>query len=345
MDFSHPHFAAPAWLWLAVLAPLGFAALCVFAARGRARQLAMMAEVESHALLLRSHSRRRRVFKNILVALVLAGIGAALARPQWGRERSQTVDLQGEDLMLVLDCSKSMLTTDVRPNRLDRAKLAILDFVQSHPGGRVGLVAFAGQAFVQCPLTFDYEAFSECLMAVDAKTIPVQGTDLARALEESLKAMEKSSRRKLLILVTDGEDLEHEGVKKARELAAEGVVVYTVGVGTGEGKQVQVAADNGAGTAVLRDNTGQAVTSRLDENTLRAIAGVTGGDYQPLGSIGQGLARVRDAIQFGSGHGRKESLQAGGIDRFHWFLAAALLAMVVESLIGTRRRMRENAIG
>src|ERR1041385_8921104 len=218
MDFTHPHFAAPAWLLLAVLAPLAFGALCLFAARGRAKQLRRLAEPESQAALLRSHSRYRRALKNILIALVLAGIGLTLARPQWGRQKSQSTDLQGEDLMLILDCSKSMLTADARPNRLERARLANLDFVQSHPGGRVGLIAFAGQAFVQCPLTFDYDAFGECLMAVDAKTIPVQGTDLARALEEASKAMESGNRRKLMILVTDGEDLEHEGIQKARQL-------------------------------------------------------------------------------------------------------------------------------
>jgi len=342
MNFSHPHFAAPGCLWLAGTAPLAFAALCVYASHARTKQLRAIVGTESQGRLTRSHSPFRRALKNIFIMLVLAGIGLALARPQWGLQ-PQTTNLQGEDIMLILDCSKSMLTTDVRPNRLERARLAILDFIRSHPGGRIGLVAFAGQAFVQCPLTFDYDAFRECLMAVDEKTIPVQGTDIARALEEANKAMEKDARRKLMLLVTDGEDLERGGVEKARELAATGVTVYTVGVGTAEGRQIQITGDNGA-PAFLHDDKGQAVTSRLDETTLRAIATVTGGTYEPLGALGQGLTRVRETIQFAADRSRNKNAQAAGIDRFHWFLATALVLMVGESLIGTRRRMSENSV-
>jgi Ca-activated chloride channel family protein len=341
MDFTHPHFAAPGWLWLAAGGPVAFALLCAYAARAREKQLDALAERESQPRLLRSHSRRRRAAKQLLLALVLAGIGLALARPQWGQQ-TEITGLQGEDLMIVLDCSKSMLTTDVRPNRLERARLAILDFIQSHPGGRIGLVAFAGDAFVQCPLTFDYDAFRECLMAVDEKTIPVEGTDLARALDEASKAMEKDARRKTMILVTDGEDLEAGGVEKARELAAAGVVVYTIGVGTREGKLLRVVGEKGA-LEPVRDNKGQAVISRLDENTLRAIATATGGAYQPLGAMGQGLIKVHQTIQSAGSIGRDERMQLTGTDRFHWFVAAALLLMIAESLVGTRRRMSDNS--
>jgi Ca-activated chloride channel homolog len=339
MKFIDPQFAAPVWLWLAVLAPLAFALLAFYAARARARQIDAIAEPELQPRLLRSHSPRRRALKHCFIALCLMAAGLALARPQWGRQIQES-DLEGEDIMLVLDCSKSMLATDVRPNRLARAKLAIMDFVQGRPGGRVGLVAFAGQAFVQCPLTFDYDAFRECLMAVDEKTIPVQGTDIARALDEASSAMEKDARRKLIILVTDGEDLERAGLQKARELAEAGVVVYAVGVGTTEGRTLEIVNERGA-LEVLRDAKGQAVVSRLDDTTLRAIAGVTGGTYQPLGTVGQGFIQIREALQSGSVRAHRGA-QTVGIDRFYWFVAAVLGLMVVESLIGTRRRMSEN---
>lgn len=340
MSFAQIQFVAPGWLWLAILAPLAFGLLCVYAARARKRQLDALAEPDLQARLLPSHSPRRRWFKQAMLGACLAAIGLALARPQWGHH-TQTTDLQGEDIMLVLDCSKSMLATDVQPNRLVRAKLAIQDFVQTRARGRVGLVAFAGQAFVQCPLTFDYDAFRECLMAVDEKTIPVQGTDLARALDEASNAMEKDARRKLILLVTDGEDLEREGLKKARELAEAGVVVYTVGVGTPDGRALQVVGENGV-LDFLRDDKQQVVTSRLDENTLRSIAAETGGIYQPLGALGQGMIKVRDTIQTAGARAHR-GVQTFGVDRFHWFVAAALVLMVMESLIGTRRRMSENA--
>ncbi len=340
MDFTHPHFAAPAWLTLAVLAPLALALLCIYSARARRKQLSLIAEPALQSRLLLSHSRVRRTFKNILLAMTLAAIGLALARPQWG-QRIHTADFEGEDAMIVLDSSKSMLATDIRPNRLERAKLAILEFVQSRPGGRVGLVAFAGQAFVQCPLTFDYDAFRECLLAVDERTIPVQGTDIARGLDEASKAMEKDSRRKLIVLVTDGEDLEHAGIQKARELAEAGVVVHTIGVGSGEGGMLQFIGERGM-PEIVRDAQGHPVTSRLDENTLRAVATATGGEYHLLGSMGQGLRELREAMQSGktrSGHAPSE---IAGIDRFYWFVAAALALVMAESLIGTRRRLSEN---
>jgi Ca-activated chloride channel family protein len=343
MDFTHPHFAAPAWLALAALAPLAFALLCVYATRARSKQLTLLAEPVLQARLLRSHSQMRRTLKNILLAMTLAAIGLALARPQWG-QRVHAADFEGEDVMIVLDCSKSMLAMDIRPNRLERAKLAILDFVQSRPGGRVGLVAFAGQAFVQCPLTFDYDAFRECLLAVDERTIPVQGTDIARGLDEASKAMERDSRRKLIVLVTDGEDLEHAGIQKASELAETGVVVHTIGVGTGEGGILQFVGERGL-PEIVRDAQGQPVTTRLDENTLRAVATATDGEYHLLGSMGQGLKELREAMRSGKARSGQAPSQAAGIDRFYWFVGAALILLMAESLIGTRRRLSENRTG
>ena len=136
----------------------------------------------------------------------VAGVGLALARPQWG-ETAEISRALGEDTLFILDCSRSMLATDVSPSRLTRAQYAILDFVQRHGRGRVGLVAFAGQAFLQCPLTFDYDAFREALLAVDARSMPVPGTDIGRALDEGWRAMEKNDSRKFMVLLTEGEYL------------------------------------------------------------------------------------------------------------------------------------------
>src|SRR5437588_4683453 len=163
-----------------------------------------------------------------------------------------------------------MLATDVLPNRLQRAKIAILDFVQRQGHGRVGLVAFAGQAFLQCPLTFDYNAFEDALMAVDDKTIPILGTDVGRALDEARQAMDKTHPERVLVMITDGEDLEKGGVRAAEALAKQGVVVFCVGVGTPAGAEIRFLNEQGR-AEVLQEN-GQTVHSRLDETTLRAIA-------------------------------------------------------------------------
>ena len=339
MSFTNPHFAEPRWLWLAVLGPMVLVALQWYSAWARRKQLAQIAAPHFVGELTRSHSPMRRLIKHTLLVLAVAGIGIALARPQWG-EQALLSRLLGRDTIFILDCSRSMLATDVSPSRLQRAKLAILDSVLRHGRGRVGLVAFAGQAFLQCPLTFDYNAFEDALMAVDDKTIPVLGTDIGRALDEGFRALDKSARQKLLVLLTDGEDLEKGGVRIAEQLAKEGVVVFTVGVGTPAGSPIEFVNEQGKPEEV-RNNQGERVLSRLDETTLRSIAQETKGAYYPLGPLGEGLARVRMAVEnldstTGSGPARKL-----GVDRFHLPVAAVLLLLVAESLIGTRRRIHE----
>jgi len=340
MDFSHPHFEAPRWLWLAVVAPLLLAWLQHRAAAKRRQQLAQIASPRFVAELTALHSPARRGFKNILLMLAFVCAGIALARPQWGELKSNSQFL-GEDVVFAVDCSFSMLSTDVRPNRLQRAKLAIADFVRMHGRGRVGLVAFSGGAFLQCPLTLDYDAFQDALRALDEKTIPVPGTDISQALLEADHAMGKNSRRKLVVLLTDGEDLEKGGVATAKSLATNGVVVFTVGIGTPAGSEIEMP-DAAGKMELLRDAKGAVVRSRLDEKTLTAIASATGGGYYPLGQIGEGLAKVRTAVETLDRTAEAQRTHSRGIERFYWPAAAALALLVAEPLIGTRRGKRRD---
>ena len=330
------HFAEPRWLWLAAVAPLLLAWLQWRAARARGRQLARLASPHFVTELTASHSPARRRCKELLLLLAWAAAGLALARPQWGSVELGSAWL-GEDMVFVVDCSLSMATTDVSPSRLQRAKFSLLDFVRRQSHGRVGLVAFAGSAFIQCPLTFDTAAFEESLLALDEKTMPIPGTDMGRALREAYQAMDKKSRHKMLVLVTDGEDLEKSGVAVAKTLATNGVVVFTIGVGTPAGKEIQIV--NATGQAELvRDPKGEIVRSRLDEDTLREIAQVTGGNYFPLGPLGEGLTQVRSAIHaLDAANGLRQALKSG-VDHFYWPLALALALLVSESLLSTRRK-------
>jgi Ca-activated chloride channel family protein len=334
MDFTNPHFEEPAWLWLAVLAPVLLAGLHRYATMARRNQLARVASPQIIPTLTRSHSPLRRRLKHILLLVSVALFGVALARPQWGELKTQNQWL-GDDVLFVLDCSRSMLATDVLPNRLQRAKYSILDFVRRHGTGRVGLVAFAGTAFLQCPLTFDYDAFEEALANLDERALPVGGTDLGRSLREAFHAIEKRSARKLIVIVTDGEDLEKAGAKEAAALAKDGVTVYTVGVGTPAGAELRATAPNGQ-SDYIRDDKGQVVRSRLDEETLTQIAKATGGEYFPLGRVGEGLQQVRRAID-AKNSATFSRVRAQGVERFHVPMALALMLLVVESLIGTRR--------
>ena len=340
MSFAHPHFAEPGWLWLAGLGPIFVLGLHRYAAWARKKQLGLFAAPELLPDLMRSHSPARRALKNLLLVLAIAGTGLALARPQWG-ETSEVSRALGEDVLFMLDCSRSMLAADVKPNRLSRAKYAILDFVQRHGRGRMGLVAFSGQAFLQCPLTFDYDAFREALLAVDEKTIPVPGTDIGRALDESYRAMEKNDRRKIMVLLTDGEDLEKAGIRTAEELAKKGIVVFAIGVGTSAGSAIQIVNEQGVADNV-RDTDGSVVQSRLDEATLGAIAQATHGSYHSLGPLGEGLNQVRHLVETSAAFSDSSKMHKMGVDRFQVPVAAVCILLILESLIGTRRKLSEN---
>ena len=341
MSFTNPHFEEPVWLWLAVVAPLLLIVLQRYAATAGRRQLARFASARFLAMLTESHSPMRRALKNVLLVIAVAAIGIALARPQWGEIETKT-EWSGEDVVFALDCSQSMMATDVLPNRLERAKFAISDFARRESHGRVGLVAFAGSAFLQCPLTFDHEAFENALQAIDTRTIAVPGTDLGRALREAEKAISKTTRRKVVVLLTDGEDLEKTGVTTAQSLATNGVVVFTIGVGTASGGEI--LAVNAAGQPdVLRDAKGEVVRSRLDEETLQAIARATTGEFFPLGRTGEGLAQVARLLIERENSARKTQARSFGVERFHIPVAIALVLLIGESLLGTRRRLRANA--
>lgn len=336
MNFANFHFAQPAWLWLAILAPLPLTLLHRHAAKARREELERMVAPHFAQQLTMSHSPMRRRFKNALLLAAFALAGFALARPQWGKAETAS-GWVGEDIIFVLDCSRSMLTTDALPDRLDCAKYAILNFVQHDARGRVGLVAFAGSAFTECPLTFDYDAFDETLLATDDKTIPDLGTDIGEGLEEASHDMDRHSPRKLIVLLTDGEDLEKTGVAAAKSLATNGVVVFTIGLGTPAGKEIQYV--NTAGQKEwVRDAGGNTVHSRLDERTLREIAEATGGQYYPLGPAGEGLMKVRFAVHTLDATGGSRGSAENGVDHFHLPIALVLTLIVAESLISTRKR-------
>ena len=226
-------------------------------------------------------SRRARAAKSVLILLAVAFLILALARPQFGT-RLETVRSEGQDVMVALDVSRSMLAEDVAPNRLERARLEIMRILQRLDGDRIGLVAFAGNAFVQSPLTVDYGAAALFLNAMDTGLIPIQGTNLGEALSVALDAFEEGTRdHRVLIVVTDGED--HEGeIEGALERALdEGVQIHTVGIGSLEGVPIPEFTASGERSGFIRDDDGAVVTTRLDESTLERVAQATGGRYFP----------------------------------------------------------------
>ena len=207
-------------------------------------------------------------------------------------------------------------------------------------GDRVGLIAFAGNAFLQCPLTLDYDAFRQSLDALDTKIIPRGGTDIAAAIHEAEAALEgNGNNERILVLLTDGEDLEGNALDAARAAAKNGLKIFTVGVGSASGELIPVADEEG-GTQFTKDASGQFVKSRLDETMLKQIAEATGAMYQPLGQQAQGLETIYTTRVWRSSPGDElaSRMQKVDIERFQWPLALGLLCLVLEPLIGIRRK-------
>jgi Ca-activated chloride channel family protein len=331
MDFADLHFARPWLLLLAVVAGGALLAGLRWTEARRRRGLADFAAARLLARLTAGYSAARRLTKDVALALGATLLVAAFAGPRWGRE-AQEAKVAAEDVVFVLDVSKSMLVADMRPNRLARAKASIANFIRRKGTGSVGLVAFAGSGFLQCPLTRDYDAFFRTLEETDPSSIQVPGTDLGRALAEAEVAFAPNRNRKLVILLTDGEDLEAGGVDTAKKLARQGLVVHTVGIGTPAGGTITVINDVGAADTLKSD--GQEVLSRLDEDTLAKVAEATGGRYVRLGQAGEGMEALRLAIQAGTD---ATGATSRGIPREEWFLTLALLLLVAESLLSTRR--------
>jgi len=281
---------------------------------------------------------RRRVKRGLFLA-ALALLFVALSGPQAGYQWEQ-VTRRGNDIMFAVDTSRSMLTPDVRPSRLARAKLAIEDFTDRLDGDAVGLVAFAGSAFLQVPLTTDYDAFRDSVNALDTNIIPRGGTNIASAIREAQSALDqRTGSDKILILVTDGEDLAGNALVAAKAAAQQdGLKIYTVGVGTPNGDLIALPADQGGG--YVKDPAGNLVKSRLDESGLKAIAAATGGSYAPLGAEGEGLEAIyQQALAPLVKHDLASSQHRVYTQRYQWPLAAALGMLLASVLLGTRRRI------
>ena len=221
-----------------------------------------------------SYSTRRNRVKFGIFGLGLILLALSLARPQWGAERS-TEQPTGIDLMIALDVSKSMWARDVKPNRLERVKLSISNLIGNVRGDRVGLIAFAGNAFLQCPLTLDHQAFVNTLNNIQVGTIKMGGTNLASPIDEASRCFSKDDRDRFLVLISDGEDLEGEGLKRAREAAKQGIKIYTIGIGSKEGARIPTDPIDVPAKNFLLNPVGKTVITQLDESSLKAISAET----------------------------------------------------------------------
>ena len=332
-------FGAPHMFWLLWLVPL-LAAFFLYAFRKKRKTLARFAQVEMIRRMTGGISRGRQYLKAFLILLVACFAVLALARPQFGT-KMELMRRKGLDVVMAVDVSLSMYAEDIKPNRMARSKQEIGKFVDRLGGDRVALVAFAGEPFLQCPLTSDYGAFKIFLDVLGPDLIPTPGTDIAGAIEASLRAFDPKDRKyRVLVLLTDGEDHSGRAEKIAEEAAKEGVAIYTVGIGLPSGVPIPLKDEQG-NVAYKKDRNGNVVTTKLDEVLLQKIALATNGKYYHAEPGRFELGDVLREIQ----KMEKRELDSERMDqyeeRFQIPLGIALVLLAAEMLISDRRKRRK----
>jgi Ca-activated chloride channel family protein len=331
MRFEHSNF-----LWLLLVVPPALMAFFWRALRVRQKLLAQFIQARLLSSLTVGVSPARQKIRFALVILAAAFLIVAIARPQHGYDLEE-VQVNGLDIVVAVDTSKSMLATDIAPNRLTRAKLATLELMQRARADRMGLVAFAGDAFLECPLTIDNTAFQQSVQALDVNSIPQGGTAIAGAVNTALTAFKEKTRHKIIVLFTDGEDNDSEpgALEAAQNAAKAGVKIFTIGIGSAEGTLVTVAGADGS-TDYVRDEKGQVVKSKLNAALLNQMADATGGFYLPL----RGANTVDTLYERGLAPLPKsessEKLVRRYHEQFHWPLAAAMLLLLAEIFLPAR---------
>jgi Ca-activated chloride channel family protein len=329
-------FAHPLWFWLLALLPVP-AVLFLLNERRRGKLLAQLVAARLADRLAGNVSVWRRRVRFLLLLLGLACAIVALAQPRYGFTWQES-KRRGRDILLAIDTSRSMLATDLTPNRLQRAKLAAQDFIGQVGGDRVGLVAFAGTAFLQAPLTADYSAIFTALQELDTEIIPQGGTNIADAIKAAEDAFGKGeSDHRAMIIFTDGEELDADGIAAAGRVR-ESIRIFTVGAGSADGALIPLPR-TGGGTEFVQDSAGQFVKSRLDETRLRKIAEVTGGFYvRLLNGPAEMQQIVRDGLAAMTEKDIDAKLSRQPVERYQWPLGAALVLLAASMLIGERRR-------
>ncbi len=332
MQFGNKDF-----LWLLLALP----ALVLFFWRASRRRQQLLAQFIQARLLSAltigvSPARRKIRFGCLVTAVALLII--ALGRPQYGFDL-QKVEQRGLDIVVAIDTSKSMLAEDIAPNRLERAKLAALDLMQRSKSDRLGLVAFAGDAFMECPLTFDNTAFQQCVQALNVNTLPQGGTAIATAIQTAQAAFKEGDHFKVLVLFTDGEDNVNSGeaLAAAQDAARAGLKIFTVGIGTASGTLLRITDANG-NSDYIRDPDGNVVKSHLNETLLQQIAAATGGFYLPLrGANTMQTICARGLAPLPRVEG-EERLVRRYHEQYRWPLAAAVLLLLTEMFLPERKR-------
>ena len=326
-------FANIEFLYLLILIPL-LAAVLAFVSMRRKRLLARFGNVELLKTLMPDFSRSRQRLKAALYLVALTLLILAAARPQLG-SKLREVKAEGVEMMLVVDVSNSMLAEDFEPNRLERTKYAIQKLFESLKQERVGLVAFAGEPKVQLPITSDYRMAQAFTRRLSTSLVAEQGTAIGRALELAmLSYSSQSERSRVMVLITDGENHEDDAIEAAEKAAAQGIKIYTIGIGTPEGAPIEIDGE------FVRDEEGEMVVSKLGEQMLEQIAATTDAAYVRATKQSIGLEEIVKSINAMERTELTTMRYEEYNEQYQYLLGAALLLLLFDSLILSRRNPR-----
>ena len=327
------NFAQAQYLFLLLLIPFFFL-IQALVLRLRRRRIRKFGDEKLVRELMPSYAKAK-----VWVRLTLFSVGffffvIGLSRPQIGAKLKEH-ETKGAEIMIALDVSNSMLAEDYSPNRLERAKLAISRLVDKLRDDRIGLIVFAGNSFVQLPITTDYVSAKMFMNSISTESVPVQGTAIGEAINTAMRSFSSQSEKsRAIIVITDGENHEDDPVAAAKQAAEMGVRVFTIGVGSPEGKPIPMDGE------LLKDKDGNIVVTRLDESVLQEVAQAGNGVYVRAGNSEFGLNPIIDDIR------RMEDEKYSSIvfeeydEQFMYFLAIALFFFVIEMLVGDRRSKR-----
>ena len=312
--------------------------------RWKKKALALFGDLKLVNELMHSFSKTRMQIKNTLSILIFILLIIGMANPQIGTKMEE-VKREGVDLMIAIDLSNSMMAEDIKPNRLKRAKQAISKLIDNLEGDRIGLIVFAGEAYVQLPITTDYSAAKLFLSTISTNIVPTQGTEIGKAINLSIQSFDmENGQSKAIIIITDGESHDENAIESAKKANELGIFVHTLGMGLSKGGPIPIYNKYGNRTEYRKDKEGNTVVGKLNENLLVQIANAGEGAYVRANNSKAGLSTLLAEIN------KMEKKEIGTMvfteykDRFQLFIGLALLLLILDLILLERKNNWSNRI-
>ncbi len=336
LKFEHPEYLY--WLLIIPILIAIYISVCII----NKKQYSKFADSKFMELLTPFVSKSRSNIKFVILLFVITLGIIGIANLQTG-SKMEEVKREGMDLYFCIDVSNSMNAEDIAPNRLERSKQAIYNIINKLNGDRIGIIVFAGNAYVQLPITTDYAAAKMFLSTINTNMIPSQGTEIGAAINLAAKSFGNDEHSKAIIIISDGEDHENgDAIKAAQEAIKLGIKIYTIGMGLEEGAPIPLYNQYGKQVGYKKDRSGNVVITKLDDNMLRQIAEIGDGIYRRASNSNVGLDDIFEEINSSNKTEIESKMFTDYEDQFQWFIGAAIILLIIEILTSSGKKDWEN---